>query len=251
MQAKRQRYVIGNWKMNGSQKHIADFFPAFSQKDLPGNVVVCPPFVYLSQVKEACRINPKIKLGAQDVSAHPNGAYTGQISAAMLIEQGCQYVIVGHSERRDYNQESDSEIADKFFAAKTAGLTPILCVGETHAERLAEQTDTVVVSQLQAIINRHGAMALEGALLAYEPVWAIGTGLTATPEQAQAVHHLLRETVGGYDSSVAERLPILYGGSVKASNAAALFEMPDIDGALVGGASLQATEFLAICESNK
>lgn len=251
MQANRQRYVIGNWKMNGSKQHIADFFPVFAQKDLPGNVVVCPPFVYLAQTKEACKSNPKIKLGAQDVSAFSNGAYTGQISAAMLLEQGCQYVIVGHSERRDFNKESDEDIADKFFAAKTAGLTPILCVGETHAQRLAEQTSAVVVSQLQAVINRHGAMAFEGALLAYEPIWAIGTGLTATPEQAQAVHHLLRETVGGYDSSVAERLPILYGGSVKASNAAALFAMPDIDGALVGGASLQATEFLAICESNK
>ncbi|MGE3318155.1 MAG: triose-phosphate isomerase [Candidatus Berkiella sp.] len=251
MQANRQRYVIGNWKMNGTRQSVADFFQAFSHKDLPDTAVICPPFVYLSQVAELLKSNPRIKLGAQDVSAFPNGAYTGQISAAMLLEQGCRYVIVGHSERRDFNKESDADIADKFFAAKTAGLIPVLCVGETHAQRLAEQTSAVVVSQLQAVITRHGAMAFEGALLAYEPIWAIGTGLTATPEQAQAVHHLLRETVGGYDSSVAERLPILYGGSVKASNAAALFAMPDIDGALVGGASLQATEFLAICESNK
>ncbi|HRE31739.1 MAG TPA: triose-phosphate isomerase, partial [Candidatus Berkiella sp.] len=157
----------------------------------------------------------------------------------------------GHSERREYNKETDAEVAEKFLAAKLAGLIPILCVGETHAQRLAEQTDAVVVSQLNFILSHHGADIFEGALLAYEPIWAIGTGLTATPEQAQAVHHLLRETIDGYDSSVAARLSILYGGSVKASNAAALFRMPDIDGALVGGASLQAEEFLAICESNK
>jgi triosephosphate isomerase len=253
MQANRKRYVIGNWKMNGSQQHVAAFFHTLTTKqDLPTTeMVICPPAVYLAQASQAITANPKIKLGSQDVSAYPNGAYTGQIAASMLLEQGCQYAIVGHSERREFNKETDADIADKFFAAKTAGLIPVLCIGETHAQRLAEQTNAVVVSQLQEILNRHGAIAFEGALLAYEPIWAIGTGLTATPEQAEAVHHLLRETIGGYDSSVAERLPILYGGSVKASNAASLFKMPNIDGALVGGASLQAEEFLAICESNK
>ncbi|MCS5710489.1 triose-phosphate isomerase [Candidatus Berkiella aquae] len=252
MQANRARYVIGNWKMNGSQQHVAAFFDRLSQVELPATeMVVCPPSIYLSQAAQILKPSSQIKLGAQDVSAHPPGAYTGQISASMLIEQGCRYAIVGHSERREYNKETDADVAAKFLAAKLAGLTPILCVGETHAQRLAEQTDKVVVSQLNSILSHHGADVFEGALLAYEPIWAIGTGLTATPEQAQAVHHLLRETIGGYDSSVAARLPILYGGSVKASNAAALFSMPDIDGALVGGASLQAEEFLAICESNK
>lgn len=253
MQANRQRYVIGNWKMNGSREHVAAFFHSLtSQQELPKTeMVICPPAVYLSQASQAASVNPQIKLGAQDVSAYASGAYTGQISAAMLLEQGCQYAIVGHSERRDFNKETDADIADKFFAAKAAGLIPILCVGETHAQRLADQTNVVVVSQLKEILVRQGAIAFEGALLAYEPIWAIGTGLTATPEQAEAVHHLLRETIGGYDSSVAQRLSILYGGSVKASNAASLFKMPNIDGALVGGASLQAEEFLAICESNK
>lgn len=252
MQANRRRHVIGNWKMNGSKEHVAAYFNRLAQQSLPDvEMVVCPPSVYLSQAAQLLTANSKIKLGSQDVSAHAPGAYTGQIAASMLIEQGCHYAIVGHSERREWNKESDSDIAEKFFAAKAAGLIPILCVGETHAQRLAEQTSAVVVSQLQDILMHQGAMAFEGALLAYEPIWAIGTGLTATPEQAQAVHHLLRETIGGYDSSVAARLPILYGGSVKASNAAALFAMPDIDGALVGGASLQADEFLEICESNK
>lgn len=252
MQANRRRHVVGNWKMNGSKEHVAAFFKSLVEHSLPeAEMVVCPPSVYLSQAEQLLKANPKIKLGAQDVSAHAPGAYTGQIAASMLIEQGCHYAIVGHSERREFNKETDADIADKFFAAKAAGLTPILCVGETHAQRLAEQTSIVVVSQLKDILSRQGASAFEGALLAYEPIWAIGTGLTATPEQAQAVHHLLRETIGGYDSSVAARLPILYGGSVKASNAAALFMMPDIDGALVGGASLQAEEFLAICESNR
>lgn len=252
MHANRTRHVIGNWKMNGSQQHVAAFFHSLSQHTLPNTeIVVCPPSIYLPQAAQSLKAIPQIKLGAQDVSAHLPGAYTGEIAAAMLLEHDCRYVLVGHSERREYHQETDAQIADKFFTAKAAGLIPVLCVGETHAQRLAEQTNIVVVSQLNDILSRQGASAFEGALLAYEPVWAIGTGLTATPEQAEAVHLLLRETIGGYDSTVAARLPILYGGSVKASNAAALFKMPNIDGALVGGASLQAEEFLAICESNK
>lgn len=192
---------------------------------------------------------PYVSLGAQDVSAESPGAYTGQIAASMLSEQGCRYAIVGHSERRQYNGETDALIAAKFFAAKKAGLIPILCVGETGEQRQNDQTQKVIISQLTKIFEQGGATAFEDAMVAYEPVWAIGTGLTATPEQAEAIHHLIRRQIGEYDPALAKRTPILYGGSVKGSNAAALFGMPNIDGALVGGASLEAQSFSEICQA--
>jgi triosephosphate isomerase len=250
----RKPTIIGNWKMHSSKEHVKEFFASFAtlaqalNNNASTEIAICPPFVYLEQAARLCSTTPYIKLGAQDVSAHQPGAFTGQIAASMLVEMGCQYAIVGHSERRQFCQESDEEIAKKFIAAKTAGLTPVLCVGETKEQRTADLTEKVVVDQLKSVLSL-GTDAFKGAILAYEPIWAIGTGLTASPEQAQQVHRLLRQTLAEYDATVANTLPILYGGSVKASNAKALFAMPDIDGALVGGASLNASDFWAICES--
>jgi triosephosphate isomerase len=247
--------VVGNWKMHGSYAHVDQFFTEWGSKALKESTntqieaVICPPFTYLPRAAEQLKKHPTLKMGAQDVSAHQVGAFTGQIAASMLVELGCQYVIVGHSERRQYCHELDEDIANKFFAAKSAGLIPILCVGETQEERQADKTASVVTSQLQVILEREGAQAFTGAIIAYEPIWAIGTGLTATPEQAQQVHSLLRLTVAEYDANLAKTLPILYGGSVKPSNSNTLFSMPDINGALVGGASLNAQDFRAICEA--
>ncbi|MFI4937305.1 MAG: triose-phosphate isomerase [Candidatus Berkiellales bacterium] len=254
-------HVIGNWKMHGSKQHVAAFCTEIanapskhSSKHLAKvEVAICPPFVYLHQAAKLLAQIPAIKLGAQDLSRYESGAYTGQIAASMLVDIGCRYVIIGHSERRQYNHESNEEIAAKFFAAKSAGLIPILCVGETKEQRERNQTESIILEQIHAVLSQSqkGADCFNQALIAYEPVWAIGTGLTATPELAQAIHHLLRQTIAEYDANVAEQLPILYGGSVKASNATELFRMPDVDGALVGGASLQPTDFLAICEIAK
>ena len=196
---------------------------------------ICPPFPFLSDVAEQLRGTP-VALGAQNVSEHVQGAYTGEVSAAMLKEMGCRYAIVGHSERRQIYGETDKQVAAKFAAASGAGLTPILCVGETLAEREAGKTEEVVARQL-------GAVAFKDGVLAYEPVWAIGTGKNATPEQAQAVHAFLRK-------KVPQDTTILYGGSVKAQNASAIFAMPDVDGGLIGGASLVAEDFLAILKAN-
>lgn len=250
----RKPTIIGNWKMHGSKLQIDAFFNGLGEKLkkqpnlLKCEAAICPPFIYLAQAAKLLEQAPGIKLGAQDVSEFEQGAYTGQIGANMLKEQGCRYVIVGHSERRQYCHETDEEIANKFIAAKSAGLMPILCVGETQEQRQNKQTSSVVVDQLKVILTREGAGGFHHALIAYEPIWAIGTGLTATPEQAQQIHGLLRQTIAEYDATVAMGLPILYGGSVKPSNAQALLTMPDIDGALVGGASLEAEDFLAICE---
>lgn len=251
----RKLTVVGNWKMHGSKDHVEEFFAAIEEtasKSFAGERfegVVCPPFIYLDQAAKLLAQVPNFKLGAQDVSAHQSGAFTGQIAASMLAEFECQYVIVGHSERRQFCHETDENVAAKFFAAKSAGLTPILCVGETQEQRQADLTASVVVGQLKAILEKESAGAFNQAIIAYEPIWAIGTGLTATPEQAQEVHNLLRLTVAEYDATVAKTLSILYGGSVKPNNARTLFSMPDIDGALVGGASLNAQDFLAICEA--
>src|SRR5882672_3679501 len=228
----RTRLVAGNWKMQGSRAANRALLDAIL-RGLPKGTqcVVCPPFPYLADVAEQLR-GSAIALGAQNVSEHAQGAYTGEVSAAMLAEFGCRYVIVGHSERRQLYGESDAQVAAKFAAARSAGLTPILCVGETLAEREAGRTEEVVARQLDAV-------KFSDAVLAYEPVWAIGTGRNATPEQAQAVHAFLRGKLKA-DAS------ILYGGSVKAQNAAAIFAMPDVDGGLIGGASLVAEDFLAI-----
>jgi len=225
--------VAGNWKMHGSRASIAALLDALVE-DNPSGCAVCVPFPYLGQVAERLRGSP-IAWGAQNVSEHAQGAYTGEVSAAMAAEFGCRYVIVGHSERRQLYGETDAQAAAKFAAVKAAGMTPILCVGETLQERDGGKTEDVVGRQL-------GAVDFKGGVLAYEPVWAIGTGRTATPEQAQAVHAFLRKRVPA-------DTPILYGGSVKPQNAAAIFAMPDVDGGLIGGASLVAKDFLDIVKA--
>jgi triosephosphate isomerase len=240
----RKRLVIGNWKMHGDT--------AFNSELLAGlragvgetarcDVAVCVPFPYLYQTRSLLE-GTGISWGAQDVSAHEKGAYTGEVAAAMLADFGCQWVLVGHSERRSYHGETDEVVAAKAKAALATGLTPVVCVGETLQEQKAGQTLAVIERQLAPILAL-GVDALQRMVVAYEPVWAIGTGLTATPEQAQEVHAAIR---GQLASAGAGQVRILYGGSVKASNAASLFAMPDIDGALVGGAALVALEFLSI-----
>jgi triosephosphate isomerase len=230
---KRSRRVVGNWKMHGSRASIAALLDALV-KENPAGCAVCAPFPYLAQVAERLR-GSRIAWGAQNVSEHGQGAYTGEVSASMLGEFGCRYVIVGHSERRQLYGESDAQAAAKFAAVKAAGMTPILCVGETLDERDAGKTEQVVERQLAAVDFRDG-------VLAYEPVWAIGTGRNATPEQAQAVHAFLRQKVPAETT-------VLYGGSVKPQNAAAIFAMPDVDGGLIGGASLVAKDFLDIVKA--
>jgi len=243
--------VAGNWKMHGnraSNRALLDGVVG-GIAGLEGvECAVCVPFPYLGEV--AARIaNTKLACGAQNVSEHAQGAYTGEVSAAMLAEFGCRYVIVGHSERRQLYGESDAQVAAKFCVVQSAGMTPILCVGETLAERDGEKTESVVRRQLEAVLAVAKGRAFASAVLAYEPVWAIGTGRNATPEQARDLHAFLRARVAREDAAVARELRILYGGSVRAANAAALFAMPEVDGGLIGGASLVAQEFLAIASA--
>jgi len=209
---------------------------------------VCPPFPYLASVASQLQ-GSAVELGAQNVSEHQAGAYTGEVASRMLRDVGCRYVIVGHSERRALYGESSAQVAEKMAAALGAGLVPILCVGEMLEEREAGSTEEVVGEQLGAALERSGIAAFKGSVIAYEPVWAIGTGKTATPEQAQDVHRYIRSVLAEQDASVAETVQILYGGSVKGDNAAGLFAMPDIDGGLIGGASLKAADFLAIARA--
>ncbi|HUD42330.1 MAG TPA: triose-phosphate isomerase [Dokdonella sp.] len=241
----RRTLVAGNWKMHGSRAMAAELVGAVLAA-APDDVdlAILPPFPYLAELIGAH--GDRLAFGAQDLSAHAQGAYTGEVSAAMLADVGCVYALVGHSERRQYHAESDALVAAKFVAAQGAGLTPILCVGETLEERESGRTEPVVARQLDAVLDAAGIGALAGAVLAYEPVWAIGTGRTATPEQAEAVHAFIRDTLAGRDATIASSLRILYGGSVKASNAVELFAQPNVDGGLIGGASLVATDFLAI-----
>jgi triosephosphate isomerase len=213
---------------------------------IAAEIIVCPPSVYLWETARLIK-ESEIELGAQSVCAESVGAFTGEVSAAMLKDVGCRYVIVGHSERRAIYKEGDALVARKFLAAQAHGLTPILCVGETLEERDRDETLAIVTRQVYAVLDVAGVKALEHAMIAYEPVWAIGTGKNATPEQAQAVHREIRGAVAARDGKIAADLRILYGGSVKASNARDLFSMPDVDGGLVGGASLKADEFLKIC----
>jgi triosephosphate isomerase len=245
----RRRVVVGNWKMHGSRADNARLVEALVAQypaDAGADCVVCPPFVYIQEVGRMLRDAP-IGLGAQDVCAEGLGAFTGEISAAMLRDVGCSYVIVGHSERRLLYRESDQLVARKFAAAcHSKSLIPILCVGEQLAERDSGRTHEVVARQLDAVLELCGAESLEQGLVAYEPVWAIGTGRNATPEQAQQVHAFIRERIAGRDARIAAATRILYGGSVKAGNAAELFSRPDVDGGLIGGASLKADEFLSI-----
>lgn len=243
----RRKLVVGNWKMHGSHKANAELLEGLLAAG-PSNAdrVVCVPFPFLSETAVALAASD-IRWGAQDCSAHEQGAYTGEVSAAMLHEFGCRYVIVGHSERRAYHGESDQLVADKAKAALARGVTPIVCVGETLAQRDAGETEAVVKRQLSAVIHTL-AHCVGEMVVAYEPVWAIGTGKTASPEQAQAVHALLRAQLQAATPQ-AGAMKILYGGSVKPDNAAILFAQPDIDGGLIGGASLKAADFTAICRA--
>ncbi|MBV8784958.1 MAG: triose-phosphate isomerase [Gammaproteobacteria bacterium] len=244
----RRPIVAGNWKMHGARAENARLIEellAGSPAQPRASCVLCPPFVYLQEVARLLR-DTAFSLGAQDVCADAQGAFTGEVSAAMLKDVGCEYVIVGHSERRVLYRESDQLVARKFAAALARALKPILCVGEQLAEREAGRTQDVIARQLDVVLELCGAGALEPAVIAYEPVWAIGTGRNATPQQAQEVHAFIRERIGARDARIAAATRILYGGSVKAGNAAELFAMPDVDGGLIGGASLKADEFLAI-----
>jgi triosephosphate isomerase len=247
----RHKLVVGNWKMHGTlagnKALLGALVPALDGLRSAA-CGVCVPYPYLFQVQAALH-GTAVAWGAQNLSQHEKGAFTGEVSAAMLLDFGCRYVIVGHSERRALYGEDDQTVAQKFVAAQKAGLTPILCVGETLQEREAGITEQVVARQLDAVLALVGVAGLVGAVLAYEPVWAIGTGKTATSEQAQAVHAFIRSRIAALDAEVASGLVIQYGGSVKASNAAQLFAMPDIDGGLIGGASLAAEEFAAICRA--
>jgi len=243
----RKQLVVGNWKMFGSHTANAELLAGIvGGRPYIADVAVCVPFPYLSETAVALAATD-IRWGGQDCSPHEQGAYTGEVSAAMLREFGCRYAIVGHSERRQYHAESDQLVADKAKAALSQGVTPIVCVGETLAQREAGQTEAVVKRQLSVVIHTLAHCAGE-MVVAYEPVWAIGTGKTATPEQAQSVHALLRAQLAAATPRAAD-MKILYGGSVKPDNAATLFGQADIDGGLVGGASLKAADFVAICRS--
>jgi triosephosphate isomerase (TIM) len=244
----RRKLVVGNWKMHGSRAANAELLSALLAGRPYGlDVAVCAPFVFLSEIA-ATLAGSDIRWGAQDVSPHEQGAFTGEVSAGMLAELACRYALVGHSERRAYHAENDALVAQKAQAALARGVTPIVCVGETLAEREAGQTEAVVKRQLSVVIHQLAHCAAE-MVVAYEPVWAIGTGRTASPEQAQAVHAVLRAQLQAATGRGAT-MKILYGGSVKADNAATLFAQPDIDGGLIGGASLKAADFIAICRAS-
>ena len=247
----RQPLVAGNWKMNGSSDSVTALIEGIKagiDAVTTAEMAVCPPYVYIPQVA-GLLAGTAISYGAQDVSDQEAGAYTGEIAAGMLTDIGCRYAIVGHSERRSLYDESDTFTASKFAAARKAGLVPILCVGELLEEREQGITEQVVERQLDAVIDLEGVAAIASAVIAYEPVWAIGTGKTATPDQAQEVHAFIRAKLAGLDQTVADCVRILYGGSMNAGNAAELLAMQDIDGGLIGGASLKPDAFLAIGEA--
>ena len=244
----RKNLVAGNWKMNGSLAENAALLAGVKAALAGIEAVVCVPFPYLAQAQSALA-GSSIAWGAQNLSEQARGAYTGEVSASMLLDFGCRYVIVGHSERRSLYGESDELVARKYMAAQAAGLIPILCVGELLDERESGITELVVARQLDAVVAAAGVASFGKAIVAYEPVWAIGTGKTASPEQAQAVHAFIRGKIAALDSNVGNGLVIQYGGSVKASNAAELTVQPDIDGGLIGGASLILEEFVAICKA--
>lgn len=244
----RRKLVAGNWKMHGALHQNLELLTNITAggSGVFCEIAVCPPFPYLAQVQSLIH-GSVLALGAQSVSEYPSGAFTGEVSASMLAEFGCRYVLVGHSERRELFGETDMVVAAKFEAAQGAGLVPILCVGETLGEREAGETQGVVARQLSSVLGRLGVAAMASAVVAYEPVWAIGTGATASPAQAQEVHAAIRAQVAAFDVGVADGLRILYGGSVKPQNAKELFGQCDIDGGLIGGAALVADDFLKIC----
>lgn len=247
----RQALVAANWKMNG-QKLQNDVLIHALLTGLAGintpEIVICPPSVYLGQLQSELK-DSLLALGAQNLFAADKGAYTGEISASMLADFGCRYVIVGHSERRCLFGEGDEQIAEKFVAAQKFGLIPILCVGESGKQREDGVTEMIISAQIEGLLRKVGIQAFSNAVIAYEPVWAIGTGITASPEQAQAVHELIRAVVISHDPEIGNKLRIIYGGSVNAGNAGDLIAKSDIDGALVGGASLVADQFISICKS--
>ena len=247
----RQPLVAGNWKMNGSRASVAELLGGLKAgigQVSTAEVAVCAPSVFIPMVQAELDGSP-IKWGGQDVSVHASGAYTGETAASMLIEFGCHFVIIGHSERRAYHGETDEDVAQKFAAALDAGLVPILCVGETLEEREQNITEQVVGRQLDAVISHCGIDKVGQGVIAYEPVWAIGTGKTASPEQAQDVHAFIRGRLAANSQAVAKAVRILYGGSMNPKNAAELVAQSDIDGGLIGGASLKAGDFLAVCSA--
>ncbi len=245
----RRKFVAGNWKMNGSLESANALVKALvaSIGNSPAaDVVVCPPFIHLESV--AALVNGSgVSLGAQNLADEEAGAYTGEVSGAMLKDVGCEYVIIGHSERRTLYGEDDALVSKKFLRARDEGLIPILCVGESLEERESGAMESVIARQIDAVLTAAGVQALCNSVIAYEPVWAIGTGMTATPEQAQDVHAFIRSRIAAEDAAAAEGVRILYGGSANAANAATLFGQPDIDGGLIGGASLKAEDFVTIC----
>jgi len=243
----RKKLVAGNWKMHGSRTQADALVQAIAAApDLSCDVAVFPPAPYLAELV-AITAGSGLAIGAQDCSEHAQGAYTGEIAAPMLADIGCRFVLVGHSERRQYHAESNACVAAKFAQAQVAGLIPILCVGETLQQREAGQTEQIIAAQIDAVVQSSGINAFAKAVIAYEPVWAIGTGLTASPAQAQSVHAFIRGKLLCEDVTISNSVRILYGGSVKSANAIELFAEPDVDGGLIGGAALVATDFLAIC----
>jgi len=258
----RRLLIAGNWKMHGSFEMTSDLISGVArhalesatiseQRELSYDILVCPPAVYLQAAVLAADSQP-ISIGAQNVSSKSQGAYTGEVSLSMLSEVGCEYVLLGHSERRELFSETDQDIADKFEACvENASVVPILCLGETLAERQEGQTELVVAGQLDAVLEKVGIAGFANAVIAYEPVWAIGTGETASPEQAQAVHEFIRAKLAKMDSDIANAVRIIYGGSMKPENAVELLSQKDIDGGLVGGASLDESSFAKICAAAK
>ena len=247
----RRAIVAANWKMNGNLASVRPLVEGISRglnADCKAEVAICPPAIYIPELAKLLE-GTNIALGAQNACNHASGAYTGEIAVGMLQDYGCRYVIVGHSERRNVYGESDNLVAEKFGRVQEAGLTPILCVGELLEERQAGSTEEVVARQLDTVIEHSGIKAFDNAVIAYEPVWAIGTGHTATPDQAQEVHAFIRLRLARHDDSIADKIRIQYGGSVKAGNAEELFSMADVDGGLIGGASLVVEDFLAICHA--
>lgn len=248
----RTPLVAGNWKMHGSVTMTRQLTAAVAAAASELGVIdtmVCPPFPFLAQACEAAADSP-LAVGAQDICEQvEEGAWTGEVNGAMLRDTGCSAVLVGHSERRQYYAEDDARVAEKYAAAQAAGLMPVLCIGETQAEREDGRTETVLETQLCAVIDKAGVASFANAVIAYEPVWAIGTGLTATPEQAQQAHAYIRGLVQGEDAIISRDLRLLYGGSVKPDNAAELFGCPDVDGGLIGGAALEADSFIRICQA--
>lgn len=255
-QNKRRKLVVGNWKMHGdlssNQRLLADIVKGLSEFNR-ADYVICPPTPYLFQARELLT-DSRIAWGGQNVNQFEKGAFTGAVAAHMLTDLGCTYVLLGHSERRVLFHETNLTAAARFDASIKAGLTPILCVGETLAEHDAGLTEVIVASQMDAVMatlsDENFSVAMQvNMVFAYEPVWAVGTGKTATPEQAQAVHEFIRNRIARRNSEAADHVRIIYGGSIKANNAKKLFAMPDVDGGLIGGASLSAEEFIAICKA--